>query len=143
MHTALSHSPQHTFDIARQIIAISKPGDTLLFAGDLGTGKTTLIQGIAQELGVSESVTSPTFVLHRQYQTTHPTISVLHHLDLYRIEREDELLNIGIEELLDQDQGIVAIEWADKFEGLLKQAGRWIYTSYVNENTREFRWYSR
>jgi tRNA threonylcarbamoyladenosine biosynthesis protein TsaE len=84
------------------------PGSLVLLYGDLGTGKTTLTKGIAEVLQISEPITSPTFTIIQEYTGIIP----LYHIDTYRIEEIDELLEIGIEEYFDSS-GITVIEWPE------------------------------
>ncbi len=91
------------------------PGTIILLQGDLGTGKTTLVQGIAEGLGISESVESPTFTLINEYFAGRIP---LYHLDLYRLEPEEaEALHLeSYWDGLERDLGIVAIEWAERLQ---------------------------
>ncbi|MDN5347103.1 MAG: tRNA threonylcarbamoyladenosine biosynthesis protein TsaE [Clostridia bacterium] len=91
-----------------------KPGDVLVLKGELGMGKTTLVQGLAAGLGVDGPVTSPTFTLVQEYQGRYP----FYHIDLYRLDEEEELEALGLEEYI-CGMGIVAIEWGDKFPAVL------------------------
>ena len=88
-----------------------RAGDIILLYGDLGAGKTTFTQGIAEGLGVGneEYVRSPTFTLINQYQGRHP----IYHIDLYRIDSFADISNLGFEELL-YGEGVLIIEWAEK-----------------------------
>lgn len=90
------------------------PGDVIALAGDLGAGKTQLVKGVALALGVDEPVTSPTFNL----LAVHPGVLPLYHFDLYRLEREDDLEDIGFYETLEGD-GASFVEWGDRFPGSL------------------------
>lgn len=87
-----------------------RQGDLLLLEGDLGAGKTTFVRGVARGAGSPALVASPTFQLVRVY----PGRVQLAHVDLYRLENEAELLDLGLEELL--DQGAVVVEWGDRLE---------------------------
>jgi len=110
-----SNSTEETRELAACFAADLKPGDILALSGPLGAGKTCFIQGIARGLGVSERyITSPTFVLIREYQGRIP----LYHIDLYRLASGMEIEMLGLEEYLDGD-GVTAIEWAEKMEGSL------------------------
>ena len=91
-----------------------RPGDVLALHGDLGAGKTCLVQGLAAGLGVAEPITSPTFILIAEYAGRLP----LYHVDLYRTERPEEVRGLGLEDLLGGD-GVTVIEWGDKAEALL------------------------
>lgn len=94
--------------------ARARPGDVLALDGDLGAGKTCLIQGLAEGLGIAGPVTSPTFIMVGEHQGRLP----LHHVDLYRTGSLEEIRLLGLEELLD-GAGVTAIEWAEKCEPLL------------------------
>lgn len=111
-----SHSPARTRAIGRAIAQRLERGDVVALFGELGSGKTTLVRGLALGLGVApeEPVSSPTFVLLQVY---HGRL-VLYHLDLYRLSSPQELFGIGIEELLSPD-GVTVIEWADRAERML------------------------
>ncbi len=88
-----------------------KPGDVIALIGDLGTGKTTLSQSIGAALGVKDYMTSPTFAIVNQYALD---CAVLAHADLYRLDYEEELYDIGFEQYFN-GENIVIVEWADKF----------------------------
>jgi tRNA threonylcarbamoyladenosine biosynthesis protein TsaE len=104
-------SPEATFALGRKIAAKLVAGDVLCLSGDLGAGKTLFVQGLADGLGVRDTVNSPTFTILQVYATGRLP---LYHFDLYRLDSPEELSNIGFEEYLDTD-GVTAIEWADKF----------------------------
>ena len=100
-----------------------KSGDVVALIGDLGAGKTHLTQGIALSQGYDGEVTSPTFALVNEYLSTNDTGLDVFHFDVYRVEKAEEMLEIGWEDYLDRD-GIVVIEWADKFPELIPP-GTW------------------
>jgi tRNA threonylcarbamoyladenosine biosynthesis protein TsaE len=93
----------------------------ILLRGDLGAGKTTLVKGIAQALTDvdPEEVTSPTFTLVHEYAG--PKVH-LYHLDLYRLEKEEELAALGIDEMASQPDALVLVEWGDKFQSVIQRA---------------------
>jgi len=122
MASIISHSPQETFEFGRQFAVGLRRGDVLALAGDLGAGKTQFAKGLAVGLGVETDVTSPTFTLIHEYPDGRLP---LFHIDLYRLEDEDEVLGIGIDEYLDGD-GVTVIEWADKFAELMPPGARWV-----------------
>ncbi len=105
---ARTDGPEATRALAGAIAGLVGPGDVLLLAGELGAGKTAFAQGFGAALGVVEPITSPTFTLARQYEGS----LVLHHLDVYRLDRFSELQDIGLAELVDSG-GVVLIEWGD------------------------------
>lgn len=97
--------------------ALLRPGDVVALTGDLGAGKTTFVQGAARGLGVDgDQVTSPTFTLVKEYRGRTP----VYHLDVYRLDRIQEVIDLGFEELLDPD-GVAFVEWGDAIEGLLPE----------------------
>ena len=108
MIEALTKSVEDTRALASELAALAVPGDLVVLAGDLGTGKTAFAQGFARGLGVVEQVTSPAFVLVRSYEGRLP----LTHLDVYRLDHLQELVDIGIAEMLDEG-GVTLIEWGD------------------------------
>jgi tRNA threonylcarbamoyladenosine biosynthesis protein TsaE len=82
--------------------------------GDLGSGKTTLVQALAEILGVTEVVTSPTFVVMKSYETTHPVFTTLVHVDAYRIDDVSELAPLHFKQILDIPQALICIEWPQR-----------------------------
>lgn len=117
-----SHSLEETQQIAKTIAAHFMDekgrvvrGGVISLMGELGAGKTTFTQGFAKALGIEEKVISPTFVLMRQHQVP-KTKFVLYHLDLYRIENLKNINDLGIQELIEDENSIILIEWAEKLE---------------------------
>lgn len=121
MPSITSHSPAETFAFGQTIAAKLRTGDVLALCGDLGAGKTHFVKGLAAGLGVASDVTSPTFTLIHEYAGGR---LLLFHLDLYRLETEDDLARIGFDDYLDAG-GVLAIEWAEKFPALLPAHTRW------------------
>jgi tRNA threonylcarbamoyl adenosine modification protein YjeE len=103
-----------TATLGAAIAARLAPGDAVLLKGDLGSGKTTLARAILTALGVTENVPSPTFTLVQAYDTARLTVS---HYDLYRLKRESEMEELGLDEAL--DQGAALIEWPERAQGRL------------------------
>lgn len=110
----LSRSPEETRRFAARLAESLRPGTVIALHGDLGAGKTCFTQGLAQGLGVTRDVTSPTFTLVGE----HPGRLRLHHIDLYRIHSVQEALNLGIDEYL-HSAGVTVIEWAERIEPIL------------------------
>jgi tRNA threonylcarbamoyladenosine biosynthesis protein TsaE len=107
-------SPDETRALGEAIAGLLQAGDVVSLTGDLGAGKTTFVQGVGRGLGVEEPVLSPTFTLVREYAGR----LRVYHVDVYRLDRLQEVLDLGFEELLDQ-RGVVFIEWGDAIEALL------------------------
>jgi tRNA threonylcarbamoyladenosine biosynthesis protein TsaE len=101
-----------THALAAAVATLARPGDVILLAGEMGTGKTAFAQGFGLELGVEEPITSPTFTLVHSYDTAGPT---LHHADLYRLDHVAEVADLALAELAEYD-GIVLVEWGDVVE---------------------------
>lgn len=108
----LSHSETETYEFARRVAERLKGGETILLNGDLGAGKTTFTKGLARALGVTETVTSPTFTYVREYEGRLP----LFHFDMYRVADADEVYELGLEEYFYRG-GVVVVEW-NKFDNV-------------------------
>lgn len=106
---AVASSPEDTAAIAEAIAAVLVAGDVLVLGGDLGAGKTTFTKALGAALGITENITSPTFTLAQQYDGGR---LVLHHLDVYRIDQIDEVIDLALPELYESG-GVVVIEWGD------------------------------
>lgn len=132
----LTKTSEETKKFAQDLSKTLKPGDFLAFYGNLGSGKTTFIQGLAEGLGIKRRITSPTFIIVRHYKLR---IMNFYHIDLYRTESRDDLLGIGIDEIIEDKNNIIAVEWAEKMEKLLPQKRYEIHCQYVDENTREIK----
>jgi len=128
----ITKSSQETSDLGEKISAILSPNDVVLLYGDLGAGKTTLIQGIAKGLGIKDYITSPTFILINEY---HGKIS-LYHLDLYRLNNSDEIENLGLEEYFGKN-GICLIEWAEKLGNKIPSKAKTIRLKRIDDNSRK------
>lgn len=111
MFTVETASPEETAALAERIGAICPAGAVFALAGDLGAGKTLFVQGLARGLGFSGEVTSPTFNLMNIYEGKRR----LSHFDVYRLERAEELYDIGFYEYAEDSGGVVVVEWFDKF----------------------------
>lgn len=122
-----------TVRVGRRIGGFLQPGDVVALAGELGSGKTHLIKGLAAGVGIKKSVyiSSPSFTLINEYPGNIP----FYHLDLYRLKTEEEADDLGMEEYF-QGKGVTAVEWADKIPSLLPNDLLWIYLRYVGERIR-------
>ena len=116
----------------RHLAAHLKAGDIICLSGDLGSGKTTLVKGLAKGLRIKESeVNSPTFVLMNCYQGNLP----LFHFDLYRLDESIEMFNLGYEEFM-YGEGIAVVEWAEKLGILFPQDCLMVRMQMQKENER-------
>jgi tRNA threonylcarbamoyladenosine biosynthesis protein TsaE len=130
----ISHSEEATFEIARELGASLKSPAHILLHGDLGAGKTLFAKGLAVGLGVAhpEDVTSPTFTLINEYRGR----AKIYHIDLYRIET-GELEGLGLEELFDDPDAIVIIEWAERLGEFATPGAIRVFLSWVDDHSRK------
>lgn len=135
----LSKNKEQTEKIAINLAKSIKDKRIIAFEGDLGAGKTTFIQALAQGLNIKEKITSPTFVIFKKYKVTrHKNIKWFYHFDLYRIQDPEEIIDLGFEEIITDKNSIIAIEWAEKIKKLLPKDILHIKIKYINKNTRQF-----
>jgi tRNA threonylcarbamoyladenosine biosynthesis protein TsaE len=131
----ITHSPEETKALGQKIGQQLKPGAVIALTGELGSGKTVLVQGLATGLDVPVDyyITSPTFTFINEYPGRHP----FYHVDLYRIENRDDLDEIGFFEIL-HGQGITAIEWADRLQEDISTEYLDIRLEIIDDETRKF-----
>jgi tRNA threonylcarbamoyladenosine biosynthesis protein TsaE len=111
---ALTRSADATIDLATRVGALLAPGDLIVLAGDLGSGKTTFAKGIGRGLGVPEPIVSPTFTIVREYEGRLRLV----HVDVYRLDHVQELNDLGLEELAGRD-AVTIVEWGDVIAAFL------------------------
>lgn len=129
-----SHHPEETQKLGRRLGELALPGDIFLLAGKLGAGKTCLTQGIARGLGIKESALSPSFVLVRELKGRLP----LYHADLYRLDRTEEISELGLDEYL-FGSGLTVIEWANKGLAVLPEEHLLIEIDYLEDDKRQIK----
>ncbi|MDP4038749.1 MAG: tRNA (adenosine(37)-N6)-threonylcarbamoyltransferase complex ATPase subunit type 1 TsaE [bacterium] len=127
-------SSEESLALGAAIAKYIRPGQLIEFVGDLGGGKTTAIKGLAKGLGITKTITSPTFNIQRSYQL--PGGNSLEHFDLYRLENDKIILN-ELEEVLNYGKSIVVVEWAKNFHHRLKNDRLIIDLHFVDENIRD------
>jgi tRNA threonylcarbamoyladenosine biosynthesis protein TsaE len=108
-----------------------------LLIGELGAGKTTFVQGIAKGLKIKDRILSPTFVLVRNHAVDFNNIKNLNHVDLYRIEKPQDLESLGIEEFVSGKDSVTIIEWADRLLSFRPEKGYKINFNYLGNDQRE------
>ena len=139
IHEFTTRSGADTIEVGRKLAKLLKAPQLLILRGDLGTGKTTLVKGIAQALDAAEAdeVTSPTFTLVHEYDGALEGKPVkLFHLDVYRLEGERQLETLGLDELLTPD-ALVLVEWGEKFKSIRKKATGEIAISSAGGDARK------
>ncbi len=130
----LSEDQGQTFKIGEALGEIVKAGDFIALIGELGTGKTKLIQGIARGMGVADdySIVSPTFTIINEYPGRN---AVLYHVDVYRLSGTMDFLETGFERS-EYENGVTAVEWADKIIDIVPENAVLITLQYIDESRR-------
>jgi tRNA threonylcarbamoyladenosine biosynthesis protein TsaE len=129
----ITHSPEETRSLGEHLGNLARPGDIYLLSGNLGVGKTCLTQGIVWGLDSREYALSPTFVLMREI---HGRLT-LYHIDLYRLDRIQEIADLGLDDYL-YGRGLCVIEWAEKGAGILPAGHLLIKIDYLSDTERSF-----
>lgn len=141
-------SPLQTQSLAKKLAEKLSGDEILALEGQLGSGKTTFVQGLAEGLKIKEKIQSPTFVMLREYPIPNQPINQLTnqlslvHIDLYRLKNFEEAKEIGIEDYLGRPDTICVIEWAEKIKSLLVKIPTkviWIEFKFVGENERKIK----
>ena len=139
----ISKSSQQTKSLAKKLLKKWLAGGenkdinlAVCLEGDLGGGKTTFAQGIAEALGIKEAVTSPTFLIMKKYRAPRKKYS-LYHFDCYQIKNSREILDLGWEEIIKEKNNIILIEWAEKIKSILPKNRIRIKFEFVGENERK------
>lgn len=130
-----SHSAEQTRRLGLRLGAMLRPGDLVCLQGDLGAGKTTFVQGLAQGWGSLDAVSSPTFVLVNIYRRADG--GQFFHLDSYRLESAPEAEELDFETML--NQGPLVIEWADRVQAILPPGRLWVEMDHISEDRRSLR----
>jgi len=126
-----SHNPEQTQQLGGRLGELAEAGDVFLLIGNLGSGKTCLTQGIAWGLGVKEYAFSPSFVIVREY---HGRLT-LYHIDFYRLDRIEEIVDLGLDEYL-YGNSVCVVEWAEKGSAVLPKENLTIELSYISGTER-------
>ena len=134
-HEHSTHSAEETRALGRKLAPTLKQARMVILRGDLGTGKTTLVKGIAEglEAASQDEVTSPTFTLIHVY---HGPEVHLYHVDLYRIDTPRELDTLGLDELFAEEGNLVLLEWGEKFPSVVKRSDGEILIEHAGGDTR-------
>lgn len=121
------------------IVSDGSSGTVVALNGDLGSGKTAFVQAVGEILDIKENMHSPTFVIMKIYQIQNSKLKFrnLVHIDAYRLEREEELLHLGWEEIISEPENLIFIEWPENVPGIIPESARKIFFKFVDENTRE------
>ncbi|OGC50435.1 tRNA (adenosine(37)-N6)-threonylcarbamoyltransferase complex ATPase subunit type 1 TsaE [candidate division WWE3 bacterium RIFCSPHIGHO2_01_FULL_40_23] len=134
----ISNSSSETEKLAFRIASSLKGGEVLTLYGDLGSGKTTFVKGLVKAFGIKASVISPTFVLMRHYKNVSKKerISVINHVDLYRITEASEILNLGVLDVIGSRDSVMVIEWPKLIESYLPRGFIKVEFEVMGKNKR-------
>lgn len=133
-----SRSPEQTRRVGMRLGSMLRPGDVICLQGDLGAGKTTFVQGLAQGWGTLDAVSSPTFIIVNMYRRSDG--AHLHHMDAYRLDSVPEAEELDLESML--AQGPLLIEWAERIQNLIPPHHIWLEMEYLAEEHRKMRFRS-
>ena len=128
-----SRSPEQTRRVGMRLGSLLDPGDVICLQGDLGAGKTTFVQGVAQGWGALDPVSSPTFIIVNIYRR--PENDKLFHMDAYRLDSGPEAAELDLDEML--ALGSLLVEWPERIQGILPENCMWISFEYVAEENRQ------
>jgi len=134
----VSRNPDETRRIGARLGASLQPGDVICLQGDLGAGKTTFVQGVAQGWGSMDSVSSPTFVIVNEYR--HSGQGILFHMDAYRLGSALEAEQLDLDSML--ADGALLIEWPERIDGLVPAERLWINLEHIGEEERKMKFRS-
>jgi len=132
----ITNSSEETQKLGERFAQKLQGGDVLALYGNLGSGKTTFIQGLARGLGVKRRIISPTFIIVRHYKIDGGNF---YHVDLYRTESRHDLLGVGLDQIITQKDSVIAIEWAEKMGELLPRKRIDIEFEYIEDNKRQIK----
>lgn len=134
MEEYITSSAEETKKLAEKLAHLTK-GGVIALIGNLGSGKTTFVQGFAKTLGIKDRILSPTFIIVREHQIPKRGVA-LFHIDLYRMDKVEDLTKLGIDELWENPQNFILIEWAEKMQNLLPPKTTWIYFENLENDKR-------
>lgn len=136
----ITNSALGTQALAKEILqrAASAGGPVILaLEGELGAGKTTFTQGLGRELGIAESVLSPTFVIMKRYRIKYGRFENFYHFDCYRLESSRDLVELGFEDIISNDKNIIVLEWAEKVKNSLPPQTVWVKFEHLEMDKRK------
>lgn len=130
-------SAQETRKFAKEFLKKHLESNVLALYGDLGSGKTTFVQGLAQALGVDNPVTSPTFIIMQAYQLGHERFQQLVHIDLYRVNGWEDVEMLGLPEIWSDNKNLTVIEWPNRIEKHLPKQTQKLNFEYLGDDRRQ------
>lgn len=138
MQEFISHNLADTEKIAQDLLGSLADKNILALSGNLGAGKTTFVKFLAKALGLEENITSPTFVLLKAYEVDFADFKKFVHVDCYRLDAKEDLVDIGLQDYVADSSNLVLIEWADKINNLPSDRVLNIQIQILGETARKF-----
>jgi tRNA threonylcarbamoyladenosine biosynthesis protein TsaE len=133
----MSSSEEETRTFGKRLASLLKKGSVVALKGSLGSGKTTLVKGIARGLGIDEEITSPSYTIISEYETIHKLERIpLYHIDAYRLSGNEDFLNMGGEDIV-FGGGISLIEWGERIPDFIPSDAIMINIEIIAENDRQ------
>lgn len=137
----ITNSLEETYSLAEEFVSSLSPdtetATVIGLSGDLGAGKTSFTQGVAKALGVKDTVTSPTFIIEKNYELNNSKFRNLIHIDAYRLDEERELEVLGFKELLEHPENLIFVEWPERVQEIIPEYAKTIDFKFIDENKRE------
>ncbi len=144
----ITNNSEETQNLGKEFASKLKGGEIIALYGNLGSGKTTFVQGLAMGLEIKRRIISPTFIIIRSYEiklkaqkakvkTTTQNSKFFYHIDLYRVETPDDIKGLGMDEIIGNSNNIIVVEWAEKMKDFLPKKRIDIYFEYLDENKRK------
>lgn len=139
----LSYSTNQTKSLGKKLaqnilkLSLKKKAIVIALKGELGSGKTTFLQGFAKGLGIRDKILSPTFVILKNFQIPASDFQHFYHIDCYRIKKPEEILALGFKEIISDPKNIIAIEWAEKVNKILPKESIVLDFKFKKEGERE------
>ncbi len=142
----ITKNTKETAEIAKKILneileeeVVNERALVVGLSGDLGAGKTTFVQGVAKHLGVKSKISSPTFVIMKKYALKNQKHKFLFHLDAYRLKNEKELLHLGWEEIINNKDHLVFIEWPENVAKIVPKHTKFVRIAHGKKDQRHFK----
>lgn len=134
----ITKNAKETKALGKEIAKNVSGGEVFCLRGELGTGKTTFSQGFLRSLGVEGALTSPTFVVMKEYEVKNGKLKFkkIYHIDTYRVESED-VLNLGWEGMIKDKENIILVEWPEKIKDIIPESAIWVDFESVDEEKRK------
>ncbi|MDD5220170.1 MAG: tRNA (adenosine(37)-N6)-threonylcarbamoyltransferase complex ATPase subunit type 1 TsaE [Candidatus Bipolaricaulis sp.] len=130
--TILAHDASQMEDIGEELGSRLRDGTLVSLVGPLGSGKTTLVKGIAKGLLITDVIVSPSYMLAREYRGR----LALHHIDAYRIGSLAELAEVGLDDALPPDRGVTVVEWPERIDGLVEASDILVEIELLDDGSR-------